>query len=72
MAGAAEGRDLVTGSNTVWGSVASSFAVLLALAVAGVAADSLGEVGMRLDIGGWLGVALLAELVLLGQEKEKQ
>ena len=73
VAGAAEGRDLVPGSNTVWGCVAGGGTVFFALAVAGVAGDAFGEVGMRLDISGWLGVALLAELMrLLCQEEEQQ
>ena len=72
MTGAAEGRDLVPGGDAVWGGVASGFAVLIALAVAGVATHAFGEVGMRLNISGWFSMALLAELVLLGQEQEKQ
>lgn len=72
MAGAAEGRDLIAGGDAVWRGVAGGFAVFFALAVAGVAADSLGEVRMRLDISCWFCMALLAELVLLGQQQEKQ
>ena len=72
MAGATEGRDLVTGGYTVWGGVAGGGAVLLTFAVAGVAGDAFSEVGVRLDVRCWLCVALLAELVragLLGQQK---
>ncbi len=73
VASAAERRDLVSGRNAVWGGVAGGFTVLFAFAVARVAGNALSEVGMRLDISGWLSVALLAELMwLLGQEEEQQ
>jgi|GEM_PF-4342972 len=63
VAGAAEGRDLVSRCDTVWCGMAGGGAVLLAFAVAGVAGDAFGEVGVRLDVRCWLCVALLAELV---------
>jgi hypothetical protein len=72
VTGAAEGRDLIAGGDAVWGGVAGCLTVLFAFAVAGVAGNAFGEVRVGLDLGGWLCVALLAELMLLGQEEEKQ
>ncbi len=63
MTSAAEGRDLVSRCDTIWRGVAGGGAVLLAFAVAGVARNSFGEVGVRLDVRCWFCVALLAELV---------
>ncbi len=71
VAGAAEGRDLVSGGDAIWCGVAGGCAVFLTLAVAGFAPDALGEVRMRLNISGGLCVALLAELMLLRQQEEQ-
>lgn len=65
VAGTAKGRDLLSSSDAVWSGVAGGFAMFLASAVAGVAGDAFGEVGMGLDVRGWLCVALLAELMRL-------
>lgn len=63
VAAAAERGHGFTDGNAVGCDVATGGAVLLAGAVAGIAADFLGEVGMAFNVGSRFRVALLAGLL---------
>jgi hypothetical protein len=72
VAGTAERGDLLAAGHAIGRGMAAGVAVLLARAMAGITSDALGEVGVGFNIGGGLGVALLAELVCARLLRQKE